>query len=104
MKLLVMYFLQSPLPPFLLGPTLSKCPVLEEFQPLFFANASGCGRSITVIAGSNPVEGIDVRLLLDAFTKLRKATASFAMSARAILPSICLSVRLELGSHWTDFH
>jgi hypothetical protein len=35
--------------------------------------------------------------LLGAFTKLRKATISFVMSARP-------SAHIELGSHWTDFH
>jgi len=35
---------------------------------------------------------------LGAFSKLRKATISFAMSVRP-------SIRMEqLGSHWTDFH
>jgi hypothetical protein len=63
-----MCFLQSRLPSFLLGPTLSKRPVLGASQPLFFVNTLVCGRSIAGIAGSNPVEGTDVRLLLDAFT------------------------------------
>jgi len=36
-------------------------------------------------------------ILFGAFTKLRKATISFVMSVRP-------SVRMELGSHWTDFH
>jgi uncharacterized membrane protein YphA (DoxX/SURF4 family) len=34
-----------------------------------------------------------VFILSGAFTKLRKASLSFAMS-----------VRMEVGSHWTDFH
>jgi hypothetical protein len=91
MKLLIMYFLQSPLPPFFLSPTLSKRPVLGESQPLFFVNASVCGRSVAGIAGSNPVAGIDVRLMLDAFIKLRKATTSFVTS---VSPSVRPSVRI----------
>ena len=85
-----MYFLQSPLPPFLSGPTLSKRPIPVESQPLFFVNASVCGRSIAGITGSNPVEGIDVRVLLDAITELRKATISFVTSVRpSVRPSVC---------------
>jgi hypothetical protein len=35
---------------------------------------------------------------LGAFAKLRKATINLVMTFRL------LSVRKELGSHWTDFH
>jgi hypothetical protein len=41
-------------------------------------------------------------ILSGAYTKLRRATISFAMS---VGPSARMSVRMEqLGSHWTDFH
>jgi len=44
--------------------------------------------------------------LLGAFVKLRKATISFAMSARlSDRPTDRPAVHMEqLGSHWTDFH
>jgi hypothetical protein len=41
--------------------------------------------------------GMDVSAFLGAFAKLRKATISFFVSVR-------LNVRMELGSHWADFH
>jgi hypothetical protein len=37
-----------------------------------------------------------ILLLLGAYAQLRRATFSFAMFIRP-------SVRMELGSHWTDF-
>ena len=56
MKLLVMHFLQSPLPLFVLIPTLSERPVLRESQPSLFGNMSVCGRSPAEIARPNPTE------------------------------------------------
>jgi hypothetical protein len=40
-------------------------------------------------------------VFLGAFAKLRKTTISFVIS---VCLSVHPSVRMELGSHWTDFH
>ena len=41
---------------------------------------------------------------LGTFAKLRKATISCVMSVRPFCLSACPSARMDLGSHWTDFH
>jgi hypothetical protein len=54
-------------------------------QPLPMAvpsKAQICSHSVAGTAGSNPTQGMDVRLLLGAFAKLRKATLSFVWSVR----------------------
>jgi hypothetical protein len=55
-------------------------------------------------SGCAPVTGCN---FWGAFSKLRKATISFLMSAcpPSVRPCVCLIVRVEqLVSHWTDFH
>ena len=50
---------------------------------------------------SNWIYGCKIWLFLDAFTEVRKTTIGFAKSVHL---SVSLSVRMDLGSHWTYFH
>jgi len=53
------------------------------------------GFNLTITRNIKPsAVGLNAKFL-GAFAKLRKATINFVM---------CLSVRMELASQWTDFH